>query len=728
MSDKTEKSFQALMQAQQEYAVKEKTESPAELIKLMTNIIALAQKYAQLRKEAVEKAKKEYDKYNTKLKKIEDDLSGYFDIEEEATSEEKAALKKAQEKFEVKKQAYFNQHWLYEGNKSPEHKTTGALEILEKANRDLANLKVKAKPAKERAEEQRELERLGAEKQKAIEIEMLKRRVQLTENKKEKKELKAQLKTLESKEQYKKDPVKKLDMSKFKGGAVEKLYAARRPAMPATQHSPVEESSPFVPPKRDSHIESHTSETLSSTIPLKSPPPPPPPPPPRNPKPLRTEQSAPSTAPKKSPPPPPPRNPKPLQTEQSAPSTAPRKAPPPPPPRNKPSEKMKKSGNPVPAIARHRLPITKRKPGDPPPMASRSRPMPQKPSVVPTNVAPTLLPRDHGASTAQAYKKMVIDNFLKSHHYLKGTSLEKRILSENPKVKLSTKEMQYINFVQTTLDLLYADTKKTSDEKGEIMGGLIMNIEQQLKSNKHSPLKKIVENWSRTFSATDYTGMSNQASLLAFMGAAGLSVLDQETFKLFAEQSRSVIPTNKAPAYLLTQLRSVEQAPIPDKMKAQADSIIRFNESLWPYLEPQSPASTLQTTIQKRYQQKGGTHNKKGSIREGQINLLQSYLEAAYTDNNYSAAEKGLLLSGILENFHMQLKGDGRGSKLLKILGELEKIVPEDAKHHSKQQIALLTEAFIKEHKIGATNPLAKKAFDEACESIKQPQKRPRAK
>ena len=58
MSDKLEKSFQALMQAQQEYADKEKTESPTELIERMTNIIALAEKYAKLRKEAVEQAKK----------------------------------------------------------------------------------------------------------------------------------------------------------------------------------------------------------------------------------------------------------------------------------------------------------------------------------------------------------------------------------------------------------------------------------------------------------------------------------------------------------------------------------------------------------------------------------------------------------------------------------------------------------------------------------------------
>lgn len=71
----------------------------------------------------------------------------------------------------------------------------------------------------------------------------------------------------------------------------------------------------------------------------------------------------------------------------------------------------------------------------------------------------------------------------------------------------------------------------------------------------------------------------------------------------------------------------------------------------------------------------------------------------------------------------MQLKGDGRGSKLLKILGELEKSVSEDVKNNSKQQVALMTEAFVKEHQIGATSPLAKKAFDEACESTKQPLK-----
>ncbi len=678
MSDKLEKSFQALMQAQQEYADKEKTESPTELIERMTNIIALAEKYAKLRKEAVEQAKKKYDKYDAKLRAIENDLdSNYFDIEEEASPKEKAALKTAKEQFDVKKQAYFNQQWLYEGNDSPQNKTLGALQILEKANRDLAALKIKAKPEKERAQEQRELEKTNAEKQKVMEIGMLKRRIQITSNKKEKKQLKAQLKILESKEQKEKDPVKKLDMDKVKGGAVERLFGARAAELQKTTHPSVEKPSPARSDKRDSHVKkqepSITPPPIISGNKIPVPPPLP---------------------------------------------TQPNKTP-----------VQKKTGNPPPRPPRRKIPVTNRKPGDPPPIAARRhRPLPQKPSV-PANVAPTPLPRDHGPSTAQAYKKMVIDNFLKSYHSRKGTSLEKRVLAENPRIKFSAKEMQYINFVQATIDLLYTDAQKTPDEKAEIMSGLIMNLEQQLKSNKHSPLKKIVENWSHTFSVTDYVGMSNQTSLLAFMDKAGLSILDKESFKLFVDQSRSIIPKNKAPTYLLTQHKSVVQAPIPDTMTAaQAGNIIKFNESLWPYLEPQSPASTLQASIQKRYQQKGGTHNKKGSIREGQIHFLQSYLDAIYADNNYSAAEKGLLLNGVLENFQMQLKGDGRGSKLLKILGELEKIVPEDVKNNSKQQVALMTEAFVKEHQIGATSPLAKKAFDEACESIKQPLKKPRAK
>lgn len=58
MSDKLEKSFQALMQAHNKNMRIKKTESPTELIERMTNIIALAEKYAKLRKEAVEQAKK----------------------------------------------------------------------------------------------------------------------------------------------------------------------------------------------------------------------------------------------------------------------------------------------------------------------------------------------------------------------------------------------------------------------------------------------------------------------------------------------------------------------------------------------------------------------------------------------------------------------------------------------------------------------------------------------
>lgn len=308
------------------------------------------------------------------------------------------------------------------------------------------------------------------------------------------------------------------------------------------------------------------------------------------------------------------------------------------------------------AIERAKKSISMHQTSESAPIAPRKKALARQPfknasrSITPSPIPP----RDHAPSTTEEYKKMVMQQFLKELHFLKGISLEKRILTTHPGIEISEKDMQHINYVQAIIDILYADNQKSPDEKGEIIGGLVMNLEQQFKANKNSPLKKLVRNWHKIFATSNYMSMKSQMQLFAFMNSSGLSKTDPESFKLFCKQIESICVSHKIPTSLMHQLHRIEQVPISDAINAHEASFLKFNERLWPYLDPQSPATKLQANIRKHYEQKGGSHSKRNLIRNDQMDLLQSFIDTICLDNNYTDIEKELLLKAVLENFQIQ--------------------------------------------------------------------------
>lgn len=86
-------------------------------------------------------------------------------------------------------------------------------------------------------------------------------------------------------------------------------------------------------------------------------------------------------------------------------------------------------------------------------------------------------------------------------------------------------------------------------------------------------------------------------------------------------------------------------------------------------------------SIHSRYERAGGKNAPKGSIRAGQIELLERIIRDLTLDKSYSNREKEMILAGVLENYQTQLAKDQKNSKLFKVVSDLYNKLPKEAKN-----------------------------------------------
>ena len=349
----------------------------------------------------------------------------------------------------------------------------------------------------------------------------------------------------------------------------------------------------------------------------------------------------------------------------------------------------------------------------PPPLPPRD--IKRGESLSTSHKLPPLPPRDSPPiPPREGSKATIIQAFLKEMHFRKGISLEKRITATQKKsVKFSQQQERQLNMAQAIIDLLYQEENKSPDEKGEILAGLMLNLKQQITNDKHSPLKSVVDEMIVLLQPTGYLSNANQMPLMAFMESKGLKQSDPKTFEVFLLQSQKVTATHKSPPQLFRNIRTQENTP--DTMKKYETGIKLFNQFLRPFVTPESFSSKSQIPIRKRYEALGGSHNKRASLRESQIDLLQTVIDTLHKDNSYSGEEKTVILSGVLENFQRQLEGDKRNSKLFKVVNDLYKPLQAEAKNHATHQAGLL---YISTLKLEEKIPKGMKAFNDASEQL----------
>lgn len=224
-------------------------------IELAKKLIKAAEDYEKLRKQRMNEAQKALEKASKHYQDVSDSLNDYFDIEEEATPEEKEKLKTAEAERKTKLAAFSQAKDLYEGAHTEGKNTKGALEILSESKLILAQIKQESIPKSEKAKDQREHEKAQAEEEALLRAQMTKRRADLQEKP-----------ATPSSAKESTDTPQKLNIENLEGGAVAQLFGQRskkpleRPASveafqsssaaenPAPSEVPVQKAANIPPP------------------------------------------------------------------------------------------------------------------------------------------------------------------------------------------------------------------------------------------------------------------------------------------------------------------------------------------------------------------------------------------------------------------------------------------------------------------------------------------------
>lgn len=317
-----------------------------------------------------------------------------------------------------------------------------------------------------------------------------------------------------------------------------------------------------------------------------------------------------------------------------------------------------------------------------------------------------------------------VNEYLRNLSSEHGTPLSSRIQTGRKKaVTLTPEQDERLKSAQMLIDVLNADPNKTSTEKSEILAGLLLNLEQQISGKKDDPLRGVLNDLIENVKKSGVMVVTHQTPLMAYMDKK-LGKYAPDIVQKFQATSQNV-KVSKEPLLQQAKVIQLKQPEIPDHMKAYETDIKLFNQFLIPYLQPESIANQTQSSIRMRYEQLGGKSHQPGSVRDAQIEFLQSCISQLYQDNNYSGMEKATIMAGILENLQVQLEKHKRSSKLLKVVNEMYNTLPQDAKTNMAQPAS---DAFIQKHHASFGGSKGIQAFVETQKTINERKNKPQKK